>query len=301
MTANINFALFNRSSTITVGTRQITNIGQQVGLRCSFEIKTTLKPSEPNTCDLKIWNLSEATRREIEQSASATNIAAPPGGPPVKVVPVQIVAGYVGHTSTIFLGELRSAQTTRDGVDLVTELQTGDGDQAITKARLNASFPKGSTGTQAIQAILAAMGCGQGNLQSAPIQQALTGSTIYARGVLLRGNAMDHLRDLCASLGLEVSIQGGQAQFLTVGQPLGGQAYSLSSDSGMVDTPSVDTKGVLTTKARIVPGLVCGGPIVMNAESVQGLFRITSLELVGDTHGDEWEARIEAKRYGLAP
>lgn len=301
MTTPTPFATFSRSATITVGTRQIKNVGQKTGLRCRFEVKATLKASEPNTCDLKIWNLSADTRSEVEAVAQeATQITAPPGGSK-KIVPVQIVAGYEGHTSTIFLGELRDAQAVRDGSEIVLELTTGDGQDAIVLSRINKGLQRGSTATAAIQAILTAMKVGSGNLQTSAIQSALSGSTIYQRGALLRGNAMDVLSDLCASVGLEVSVQGGVAQFLVQGQPLAGQAYSLSSASGMIETPSVDTKGVLNAKSLMLPGLKAGGPIVMDAESVKGLFRITSLETVGDTHGQEWECRIEGKRYGLAP
>lgn len=293
-----NFDILNRSSTITVGTTQIQNIGQQRGLDVEFEVKSTLKPKEPNTCDLKIWNLSEGTRKAIEQASQPLKgITAPPKGT-AKVVPVQIVAGYLGHTSTIFLGEMRSAQTVTDGPNLVTELNTGDGDDALVLQRINVALPAGTTASKAIQALLGQMGCGLGNLMSSNVQGALAASSAFQGGAVLKGNAADRIANLCASVGLEFSLQGGQAQFLPLGQPLGGQAYKLSPSTGLVGSPTVDTKGVLSCVAFILPGLVCGGPIDLDSENAQGLYRIVSITYKGATAGAEWYAQIEALRYG---
>lgn len=294
------FQIFNRSSTIVVGTTKIDNIGRQRGLDVEFQIKTSLKPNEPNTCDLKINNLSEATRKALEQASTPLKgITAPPNGT-AKIVPVRIDAGYVGHTSNVFLGEMRSAQTVTDGSNNTTELNTGDGDDALVLQRINASLPAGTTATAAIKALLGQMGCGLGNLMAAPIQAALKATPIYQKGVVLKGNATDHLVDLCASVGLEFSLQGGQAQFLSLGQPLGGDAYLLTPQTGLVGSPTVDTKGVLSCVSFILPGIKCGGPIVLQDANANGLYRIISLEIEGSTFGNNWYCRIEAKRFGLA-
>jgi hypothetical protein len=320
------FRPFLRASIVTVGTVQIQNVGAQKGLAVVFDIKSSLRPKEPNTCDLKIWNLSPASRKAIEQASQVTTSVATAPGTPSGLVPVQIQAGYVGHMSTVFLGEMRSAQTTRDGADFVTELNSGDGDQALQLARINQHLPAGSTATAAIQAILAVMGppgpngqptaVGPGNLMSSSVQQILKGATVYQKGVTLKGAAMDHLRDLTRSVGLEVSIQGGVAQFLTLGQPLAGEAYLLSagdaasttsggtetaaSNTGLIGTPTVDTKGVLSCQSLILPGIKVGGPIQIDAMEAQGLYRVVSTDIKGETHGQDWSISIEAQRYGTA-
>lgn len=295
------FKLYNRSCVVTVGTVQVQRIGLQQGIDVWFHVRRSLKPKEPNTCDLKIWNLSDSDRKSIEQASEPLKTLSAAPGSTARVVPVKIEAGYVGHMSTIFLGELRDAQTVRDGPnDFVTEMTTGDGDDALVLSRVNASFPQGATALQVAQKLIDAMGCGQGNLPK--VADLFRGSTIYQHGVMLKGNAFEKLRDLCFSLGVEVSIQSGKAQFLSTGRPFGGSAYELADDpnTGLTSDPSVDTKGVLTSGTLLLPDLEPGGPIVLNTDQVNGLFRIISIETRGDTAGNEWGHQIEAKRYGLA-
>ena len=286
--------LVNRSVTVTVGSTQVTNIGQQVGLDVWAHVRRSLRPQEPNTADLRLYNLSDASRKAIEAAAQPIPGPAQPGGTNT-VTPVKIVAGYVGNTSTLFLGEMRSAQTMTDGPDTVTELTTGDGDNAAIIARMSQGFSKGANAYAVARALLTAMGLGSGNIDS--VAAVLKASPLYANGVVVKGNAMAVLKDLCASVALEVSVQGGVAQFLSLGQPLDGQAYVLSSDTGMVGTPSVDTKGVLTVATLLLPGLRPGSPVQMAAKYVQGLYRVISIESSIDTAGNDFQHMLECRKY----
>jgi hypothetical protein len=299
---------FNRSSTVTVGTTQIQNIGQQRGLRVAFNVKRSLKAKEPNTCDLKIWGLAPSTLAAFATSAQKTTlVAAPPTGipgalgQPVKVIPVQIDAGFVGQTATIFLGEMRSAQTVRSGPETITELNTGDGDVALGLQRMNAAFTAGTTPLAIVQALLAQAGLGTGNL--AAVQSAFTQAqgTLFARGVAFKGNPAQALADICQGLGLEFSIQNGAAQFLSLGQPLAGQAYLLSPATGLIGSPTVDSAGILSCMTFILPGLNPGAPIQIESAYIQGTFRILSVEFDGDTWGNDWYCKITGASMGVAP
>jgi hypothetical protein len=302
------FQLFNRACVVTVGTTQIKNVGSQRGLDVEFEVRTNLDPKSPNTCDLKIWNLTGDTRKAIEQASQSLKeiVKASPSlkslAPSIsaseRVIPVRIDAGYVGHMSTIFQGELRSAQTVTSGADSVTELNSGDGDIATIISRVNQQVPGGNSAFFVAKILLDAMGCGYGNLYSDPVQSILRNAKIYTKGVMLKGNAADHVVDLCASVGLEFSLQGGVAQFLSLGQPLGGDAYELTPDQGLIGSPSCDTKGVLSFCSLILPGIKAGGPIDIESDNAAGLYRVTSLEIVGSTFGNDWYCKGEAQRYG---
>jgi hypothetical protein len=295
--------LFERSCTVTVGTTQIANVGQKTSLHVWFQVRRSLKPRDPNTCDLRIWNLSDTTRKAIEQAAQPLP---PPGGSPpgapLKATPVRIDAGYVGNTSTIFLGELRSAQTVRDGPsDTVTELTTGDGDDAAILSRSSAALGAGTTAYLVAQQLLGDMGCGVGNI--ATVRSVLQASTAYPKGVALKGASFDLLCDLAASCGLEVTIQGGVAQWLSRGRPLGGQAYLLQTtpqNTGVIGEPTVDTKGVLSIQTLMLPGLAPGQPVSVSTAYISGLYRVVSFETTGDSAGDDWTHSLECKRYGLA-
>ncbi len=307
--------LLQRSCVVTVGSVQVSNIGQQMGLDVWFSVKKSLKPRTPQSCDLRLYNLSDSTRKAIEQSAQP--LPPPGGGAPVASItnkatgevtsntatPVQIVAGYVGATSTIFLGELRSAQTVTDGADTVTELQVGDADQASIKARISQTFGAGANALMVAKALIAVMGCGAGNI--ATVASVLSAAPCYTKGVVAKGAALDHLCDLAKSCGLEVTLQNGNVlQWLSMGEPLGGQAYlfqTTPTNTGVIGSPSVDTKGVLALDVLMVPGLLPGNPIVVQTKYISGPYRICSMETVGDTHSNDWHHSLECKRNGLAP
>ena len=303
-----NFQAFQRSATVTVGPVQITNIGDGTGLDFEFSIRKTLKAKSPNTADLKIYNLSIASLLQLGMAAQvSTVIQAPPtdaptsGGKPVLVIPVQIDAGYVGHTSTIFLGEMRSAQSVTAGADIVTELNAGDGDVAIGLARISASFGKGTTPVDVVTALVTAAGIGIGNFSSVqPLFQNAPGP-LFQNGLSLKGNPAKILDDICGSVGVEFSIVGGQAQFLPLGQPLAGQAYNLSPSTGLVGTPTVDTAGIVTFTSFILPGLALGGPVNISSVFVNGLFRILTAEYTGSTFSNDWYFKGTAGSYGVAP
>lgn len=293
-------SLFSRSSTVTVGPVQIQSIGQQLGLDVWFHVRRSLKPNEPNTCDLRLFNLSEDSRKAIESAGQPMPAPQNAPGAPSLIVPVKIEAGYegLGGTSTIFLGEMRAGQTVRDGPTTIMELTTGDGDTAMILARSTAAFGPGCNAYTVAKQLLSDMNMGQGNLSS--VAAILRAAPLYSKGVVLKGSSWDHLLDLCRSCGLEVSVQSGCAQFTSLGQPLAGQAYVLSSGSGLYGSPSVDTKGVMSAECAMIPGLAPGAPIQMDAEYVQGLYRIVSIETTGDTASTEWGHKLEAKKYGLA-
>lgn len=292
-------ALFSRSSTVTVGTKEIQNIGQQIGLDVWFQVKRSLKPGEPNTCDLKIWNLSDSSLKELSQAAQTVSVATAPGGK-VQIVPVKIVAGYETGTATIFLGELRSASTIRDGEDFVTELQSGDGDLAQIITRSNFTMPKGSNALQVVQQCLADMKCGTGNLSSQSIQAILKGEQLYSLGANIKGSSWQIIRDTCKSVGLECSIANGQAQFLSTGQPLAGDAYELTPTQELIGEPSVDTKGIMSCTTLLIPHIKPGSTIVVNSRFVNGTYRVISMTTTGQTWGEdgEWQHEIEGKSAG---
>lgn len=304
--------LVNRASTITVGTVRIQNIGQQIGLDVWFQVRRSLKPKEPNTCDLRLYDLSPDQRAAIQASTTGSVAAITTKGSAKKApttkaaasptVPVTIEAGYVGGTSVIFLGQMRSAQTVTDGPSTVTELTTGDGDEATLLARSTASFPAGASAYTVAQQILSDMGCGPGNLAS--VAGVLKGTSMFTSGVVLKGNSLDHLCDLAAGCGLEVTVQNGVAQWTKLGQPVGGDAYLLSTtgpagNTGVIGSPTIDTKGILSIKTLLLPGLSPGQAISVNAKYVQGLYRIVSIETTGSTFDNDWSHDIQAKPYGL--
>lgn len=268
--------LFDRVCKVIVGGLEISN------LDLSFSVSKDLTP-KPNKAEIKIWNLTEAHRSAIEQ---------------MKDVPCLIEAGYKAGTSNIFLGDLRSSLTVIEGPDWVTSLSSGDGEKATQKARVNISVKKNTPTTDILKLAAKSLGVGEGNLKTAASQIQSAGlGTIFTAGTVLSGSAVREMTNICRAVGLTWSVQDGKLQILPLAKALDGEAIKLSAATGMVGSPSVDTKGVLKVTTLMIPDVFPGRKIVLDAVRLKGQYRIEKTQHQGDTFGGDWKIEIEAKKY----
>ncbi len=287
--------LFKRACSVTVDTLKITD------LRIAFRVEKTLKPT-PNTCEINIWNLTDSQRSQLEELGQKPALKIPGLGaaPAAKGIPVSIEAGYVDErgTSQIWLGQLRFATSVRDGADIITTLSTGDGHKAYQGSRVAVSFgPKTQVDT-ALRAIVRALGVGEGNVATVAARLRFSGAAkLLTQGVTISGSAARQLTEWTRSADLEWSIIDGAVQILDRGKVLAGTAVRVSSDTGMLGTPSVDSEGVLTVQMLITPNVRPGSLLLLDAERVKGGYRILKATWDGDTRGDAWTVTAECSRY----
>ena len=271
--------LFQRKATLTVDTIQIPD-----DLRFVFQVEKTLAP-EPNTAEIHVFNLNAAHRAQIEK---------------MKSVPVKLEAGYKEGTSQLFLGDLRTALTVRDGSDLVTTLASGDGEKAIKGARVNTSFGPNVTADTVLLALAKALGVGLGNVPVAALKLRLSGAaSMYIGGCAMSGSVARELTDLCDSGDLEWSVQDGNLQIVDRGKALEGTAVLLTSDTGLLGSPRVDSEGALNGTCLLIPDMRPGRLISVLTENVKGFYRLERVQYAGDTQGEEWYITFEAKPVQL--
>lgn len=280
--------LFQRAGVVIVNEIELTIDPEDPGgaLDVAFDITRTIKP-EPNTADIKIWNLSPDHRKSLEELDN---------------VPVQVEAGYAGQTSLLFRGITRTVFTVREGPDLVTTLQTGDGEKEYKTARINiavaggpVTVAAGLSNIQAIRTVVRALGIGEGNLVSVQGQIAAA-IPLFPNGTVLTGSASQILQRLLQSLGLEWSIQNGTLQILQAGQALIGTATVLTPETGLVGSPSVDNKGILSAQSLMIPDIFPGRLLLLSSEFLAGTFRIETCKYSGATAENDWYIDIEAKK-----
>ena len=269
--------LYQRSIRVVVDTIEI------IDLAMTFKVTKTLKP-EPNKAELTILNLNEAHRSALEQLQTAT---------------VLIEAGYKDRTSTLFLGDLRTAISQVSGPDIVTKLSSGDGEKQVKKARVNLSFKKGAaTPAKVLEAVATSLGVGKGNLPKALDTIRASGiANHFSEGAVISGSAFREMNAITKSLGLSWSIQNGNLQILELRKALDGTAIKLSKDSGLIGSPTVDNNGVMTCQMLLAPDVFPGRLLVLDAARLKGQYRIESCSYSGNTHGQEWYIQIEGKRY----
>lgn len=276
--------LFDRAVTVTVDNIEFT------GLDCAFKVKKTRKP-QPNTCELSIWNLTEDHQAQLEQLGNKGK------GPATTGIPCKIEAGYVARTSLIWLGDLRTAATVRDGPDWVTHLSSGDGAKAWANAKLHIGYGPKTPLETALRAMAQALGVGEGNLSKVVAKLKQAGSAIFPHGTTISGPVARELLAFAESADLEVSIQDGALQFIDKGKALAGSALLLDDSTGLIDSPTVDNEGILTARMLMIPGVRCGGLVTLDAARVKGTYTIEEATWSGDTASTDWYIEINGKRY----
>jgi hypothetical protein len=210
---------------------------------------------------------------------------------------IQIDAGYVGgQSSTIFMGDVRTHNTVREGANLVTDMGAGDGEKAIQHARIVQSFHKGSTLPQILTALVTALGVDPGNTGQAIAKLTPFGS-MFTMGTVLSGSASREMTRVLSSVGYNWSVQNGKLQILAIKDIVAGVALSLTPFTGLLDSPTIDKDGYLNCKCLMIPDVFPGRLCVLTSESLQGQYRIEETTHAGDTHGQDWTIEIKAKPY----
>jgi hypothetical protein len=180
----------------------------------------------------------------------------------------------------------------------MTVLSSGDAEEAHQKARIVASVKRDAKAAEVLELVAKSLGVRDGNLSDAVAKIRSSGvADRYAEGAVFAGQSSRELTEVCRSLGLTWSVQDGALQFLELGQALSGSAILLSPSTGLVGSPTLDGKGVLSAKSLIIPDLFPGRLIVVESEGVRGGFRVERTIHTGDTAGVDWYVEIEAKRY----
>lgn len=298
--------LFRRRCRVVVDTIEVVPLEKDPSkaLTVRFVVHKSLTP-EPNKAEVHIFNLNPNNRAQLanKRVEPASLVAFANGGSgPIKTIardiPVLIEAGYQEGSSCIFLGNLRSVQSVREGADIITSLSSGDGEASCANARINKSFRKGSSVKEILEAIALVLGVEEGNLADAVKQFKSSGAVdIFANGAVLSGNAAAEMTAICRSIGFTWSIQDGKLQLLPLREALKGEAILLTPETGLIDSPTVDNKGVLRARMLMAPDVFPGRLVTVKTFSYNGTFRVENTTHTGDTSGNEWFVDIEAKAY----
>ena len=244
-----------------------------------------------------------------------------------KTAPVFLEAGYRPLARmTLFAGEMREAfsRAEPDGT-WATVLRAGDGDDAITNRRNSLAVRPGVSIERVLEEQLRTLGVGMGNAITEIRKQITSSKNLDAKklqkmlstlGTNAVGNSSKIAQRLLAQAGMEVSVQNGQLQVLGQGQVLGVRATILTPHNGLEGVPELDREGNLHCRARLLPGLVPGYPLQVlgrGSDAVNApdelypemdphtVYRIERVRYVGDTHGHDWNAEIEARDVKLGP
>jgi hypothetical protein len=250
-------------------------------LRFTFKVEKNLA-SEPNTCELTTYNLSEHARADLQKL-------------PLRV---RLEAGYETEGARLlFVGDVQSVWSELKGTDWETKFLLGDGARAFSEARVNRSYKPGSTVKSIIRDAAKSMGLDLPREVESDPALALA----IPSGETVMGWASDELTRLLAPYGYSWSIQNGRFIALKDEQVRPGQVRVISQDNGMIGYPQMgtpDKKGkppAIKVSNHLYPEIQPGEKIDVQSATLRGLYRVTRVTHEGDTAEGPWETEIEAK------
>lgn len=270
-----------------------------------FRFKTAQEDAEaPGNCEIRIWNLSEATVKKIR-------------GEYTQVV---LQAGYQqAPFGVIFKGTIKQYRIGRepDAVNTYLDILAADGDEAYNFATISRTLAAGSSPGDRIAAAVAAMG--DKGVKGGELLIPSTGG-ILPRGKVLFGMAKAILRTETQTIGATWSIQKGFVNVIPLDGYLPGDAVVLNALSGLIGRPEQTIDG-LKARCLINPKIIVGGLVKIDNKSINqtlqqnpdaaplaynqyaglqklatvtndGIYRVYVVENTGDTRGQEWYADI---------
>lgn len=268
-------SLFRRQAELQVGDTLLN------GLDIAFCIEKTLT-REPNTAEIKIWNLNDRNRKYLRDQ---------------KRIPVTLKAGYEGAMGLLFRGDLSEAFSEREGPDWVTTVRSGDGLESLQSSRISKSFKADTPVIDVLKEISKSLGIHVGDAISFLEKRGFSSSDKkLLSGAVVSGSARYELDKWLKSVGLEGSVQDGALQVLVSGQALDRTAVVLSSETGLISSPNVSSKGILRARSLLNPELFPGRKIKVESKVLkEPQFRIARVIFSGETFGRDWYVDIEAE------
>jgi hypothetical protein len=249
-------------------------------LRVVFSIEKRID-AQPNTCTVLVYNLNKQSRAEFQR----------------KPLYVTLDVGHDGNLRRIFSGDLRFGSSMYRGTEYETKLTLGDGDRAINHARVNRSFPAGTSAATVLKETAQAMGL-RVPKNVADARELLDQ---FGKGITLHGHASNEMTKILSAKGMQWSLQDGELQILRDTDVRADQAIVITYDgtgSGIEspelappdkpgESPRLNAKCLLDSRIRP------GGRVMIKSRDLDGLFRVTRVMHEGDTFGEQWTTTIE--------
>lgn len=254
------------------------------GLRVSFKLEKSIE-SNPNTGTISIYNLSLDSRSKFEQNNAICSLD----------------VGYESSMYQIFTGNITRAATKKEGSDFITEVEVGDGDKALSEAKIDVSLPPGTTNKQVIDKLTASFkDIKSGGINS--VKNVVSQVISFGTGLVITGSSKDVLDNITKTSDLEWSVQDAELQIIEKDSATQETAISLSSSTGLIgsvgkiksESGKNTPDGGIEFSCLLQANLKCGRLVDINSESVKGLYRITKISHEGDNLTGTWLSKCEA-------
>lgn len=243
------------------------------GLRITFDVKKTPK-SKPNTAKVTIYNLSPESREFIASGQE-----------------IQIEGGYQDGIDILHRAKITHVSSRREGNTWITTIESSDG-RDTAKSVFSASFAPGATPREIFDKMLEDVR--ESGTATGFIDGLMDGGKGFEQGFVVNGTMEEALDKLVARQGGEWSFQNGDLQITKPGGHTNAEAWLLSPTTGLENAPE-KTKTGATASCRLNGLIAPGRLIAIESDTLTGYYVAQSVDHTGDTHGDDWTTKIEAR------
>lgn len=287
-------AVSQRIYRATVGTLSI-----GAPARVGFEIERAVRHT-PNKATVKLYNLSLAHQRQIEQSGAAQVVVevghASTGRGLEAIFRGELFRGGRGGTGSSASGGAGAAPPNRSEVtpvEVVTHVEARDSGAVYQQARTSRSHEAGVSVGTVLEGLVVDVGIGRGNLDDAIAFVSAAGGDVFGEGFTASGQATRELTRVLRTFGLRWSIQHGVFQAMRGGQPLATQAVLLTPATGLIGSPEPGTRGRVNARAILTPDIWPGRVVILQSARINGRFVTRGMKSTGDSRANDWTSELE--------
>lgn len=277
--------LFDRFATVTIGAPGA--IGTLISdLRVQFDIQKDARGA-PNKGVIQIWNLSETTRNKIR---STQDIAI-------------LEAGYIDDEKQNRLTIQMDIVDVRAAIqkpDIITALTCADGVNALRTQKVSITYGEGASVKSIISDLASRAGIVLRDLVTVDDDQ-------YLQGFAESGPIGDILDKLGGKIDANWSFQNGELQFAPKNAPATAYISVVNEETGLIGSPTKRNKvGEINNpfqqngyvfRSLLNPTIEPNGRVRLQAEEVNGLFRVLAVKHTGDTAEGDFFSTVEVEEW----
>lgn len=258
--------LYLRRAAVNVGDRRFTT-------RIVFNVEKTSVGGNSNKAKVDIYNLSQDSKGYVE----------------LEGLGLRLEAGYGDETSTLFFGDTKRITHSRNGPDIITTIESGDGEKRLVDAVIEVSLSPGAKLSQILNKAVSTLGLARGVIKDIPIIS-------YTNGFSFSGPVRELLDMLGRRGGLKWSVQNGALNVFPEGSDTGEAAVLLNENTGLLGLPNKTKEGFELT-SLLNPLLSPGRLVIVESETLTGknTYTVEKATHSGDTLEGDWITKIEGK------
>lgn len=266
--------LYNRTIELSVLDQEENKVYSFKGYRIAVSAVKSFE-GFPNTGNLKVFNVSEKNRKPLQKNGNL----------------VIVKAGYQGNNFEVLSGSVLKAPTVRQGTEILTTVDIGDGAYALIDAQVSQIYPAGTQDIVILKDAIKSLqdqGISVGDYDETLVDKRIT------REYMVSGTAQEIISKYATKYGLTWSIQDSQLEFLKVGGTVNvNSAVLLTPSTGLIGSPQVEFTNI-SFNTLLIPKLKIGTLVSIETPIVKTLATIKRMEIELDNYGSAWGYSCQA-------